>query len=138
MGLPRLRNLVNVYMSSNNPNDSVYMELPDLIFFSLCRSVKLLIFFLEKLVRIFEIVWLGVVIELISSNWKVIATCADRYITDIFFSCKCVISELTLPIIRYCQLSMSAIILIAVDTLSNTTESEKTNKLIDDPERDVY
>ena len=33
---------------------------------------------------------------------------------------------------------MSAVILIAVDTLSNTTESEKTNKLIDDPERDVH
>ena len=32
---------------------------------------------------------------------------------------------------------MSAVILIAVDTLSNTTESEKTNKLIDDPEQDV-
>ena len=31
--------------------------------------------------QIFEIVWLGVVIELISSNWKVIATCADLYIT---------------------------------------------------------
>ena len=45
--------------------------------------------------RIFEIVWLGVVIELISSNWKEIATCADWYITDIFFSCKCVINELT-------------------------------------------
>ena len=30
-----------------------------------------------------------------------------------------------------------AVILIAVDTLSNTAESEKTNKLIDDPERDV-
>ena len=39
-----------------------------------------------------------------------------------------------LPIIRYCQLSMSAI--IAVDTLS--PEYEKTNKLIDDPERDVH
>ena len=26
----------------------------------------------------------------------------------------------------------------AVDTLSNTAESEKTNKLIDDPERDVH
>ena len=37
--------------------------------------------------RIFEIVWLGVVIELMSSSWKVIATCADSYITDIFFSC---------------------------------------------------
>ena len=43
-----------------------------------------------------------------------------------------------LPIVRYCQLSMSAVILIAVDTLTNTTESEKTNKLIDDSERDVY
>ena len=32
IGLPRLRNLVNVYTSSNNGNDSVYMELPDLIF----------------------------------------------------------------------------------------------------------
>ena len=97
IGLPRLRNLINVYMSSNNRNDSVYTELPDLIF-SLCRSVKSLIFLLEKRVypvRIFEIVWLGVVIEVISSNWKVIATCADWYITDIFLSCKCVINELT-------------------------------------------
>ena len=33
---------------------------------------------------------------------------------------------------------MSALILIAVDTLSNTTESEKTIKLIDDPEGDVH
>ena len=47
------------------------------------------------IVRIFEIVWLGVVIELISSNWKVIATCVDWYITDIFFSYKCVINEYT-------------------------------------------
>ena len=39
-----------------------------------------------------------------------------------------------LPIVRYCQLSMSAVILIAVDILSNTNESEKTNKLIDEPE----
>ena len=37
----------------------------------------------------------------------------------------------------YGLLSMSAVILIAVDTLSNTTESEKTNNLIDDPDRDV-
>ena len=37
--------------------------------------------------------WLGVVIELISSNWKVNATCADSYITDIFFSCKRVINN---------------------------------------------
>ena len=45
-------------------NDSVHTELPDLIF-SLCRSVKSLIFSLETLypVRIFEIVWLGVVIQ---------------------------------------------------------------------------
>ena len=43
--------------------------------------------------RIFKIVWLGVVIELISSNWKVIATCADAYVIDIFFSCMCVINE---------------------------------------------
>ena len=33
---------------------------------------------------------------------------------------------------------MSAVIRIAVDTLSNTTKSEKTNKLIDDPERNVH
>ena len=30
------------------------------------------------------------------------------------------------------------LILIAVDTLANTTESAKTNKLIDDPERGVH
>ena len=35
------------------------------------------------------------------------------------------------------SLSMSAVILIAVDTLSNSAESEKTNKLIDDSDRDV-
>ena len=35
------------------------------------------------------------------------------------------------------QLSKSTVILIAVDTLSNTAESEKTNNLIDDPDRDV-
>ena len=66
------------YTSSNNRNDSVSTELPDLIF-SLCRSVKSLIFFLEKLVPCanIQIVWLVFVIELISSNWKVIATCAD-------------------------------------------------------------
>ena len=33
LGLPPLRNVVNVYMSSNNRNDSLYTELPDLIFF---------------------------------------------------------------------------------------------------------
>ena len=32
VGLPRLRNLVNVYTSSTNRNDPVYTELPDLIF----------------------------------------------------------------------------------------------------------
>ena len=59
---------------------------------SLCRSVKSLILFLEKRlpnVNTFEIVWLSVVIGLISSNWKVIATCADWYITVIFFKCNC-------------------------------------------------
>ena len=40
--------------------------------------------------------WLGVVIELISSNWKVIASCADSYITDMFFSCKRAINDRTL------------------------------------------
>ena len=33
---------------------------------------------------------------------------------------------------------MSVVILIAADTLSNTAETEKTNKLIDDPDRDVH
>ena len=33
VGLPRLRNLVNVYTSSTNRNDPVYTEHPDLIFF---------------------------------------------------------------------------------------------------------
>ena len=90
-------NLVNIYMSSSNRNDSVYTELPDLIFLS-CRSVKSQIFFLKnslKNVQMFETVWLDVVIELISSYWKVIAIWADSYITDIFFSCKCVIYKLT-------------------------------------------
>ena len=32
---------------------------------------------------------------------------------------------------------MSAVSLIAVDTLSNTAESERTNNLFDDPDRDV-
>ena len=41
-----------------------------------------------------QIFWLCVVIELTSSNWKVIATCANSYITDVFFSCKRVINEL--------------------------------------------
>ena len=36
-----------------------------------------------------------------------------------------------------CPLRMSAIILITWNTLSNTAGSEKTNKLIDDPDRDV-
>ena len=42
------------------------------------------------------------------------------------------------PIVSYCPLGMSAVILIAVDTLSNTAESEKTNKLIDDPDRNFH
>ena len=33
---------------------------------------------------------------------------------------------------------MSTVILIAVDTLLNTTKSEKTNEQIDDPEWDVH
>ena len=33
LGLPRLRNLVNVYTSSSNRNAYVYTELPDLILF---------------------------------------------------------------------------------------------------------
>ena len=37
----------------------------------------------------------------------------------------------------YGQFGMSLVILIAVDTLSNTAESEKTNNLIDDPDGDV-
>ena len=47
-----------------------------------------MIFSLENLypVRIFEIVWLGVVIELISSNWKVIATIAQTGILPTFSS----------------------------------------------------
>ena len=45
--------------------------------------------------------------------------------------------EKMLSIMRYCLLSMSAVILIAVDSLSNTTESEKRNKLNDGPEWDV-
>ena len=66
-------------------------------------------------------------------------------IRDIFMACWATVCEgpirkvfeKILPIVRYCQLSMSAVFLIAVDTLSNTTESEKTNKLIDEPEQDV-
>ena len=53
--------------------------------------------FLEKLVpcaNIGNCLVGGVVIELISSNWKVVATCADWYITDTFFSCKFVVNEL--------------------------------------------
>ena len=42
------------------------------------------------------------------------------------------------PYCKMMSVSMSAVILIAVDTLSNTMESEKTNKLIDEPDRDVY
>ena len=37
----------------------------------------------------------------------------------------------------YGLFGMSVVILIAVDTLSNTAESEKTNNLIDDPDQDV-
>ena len=100
VGLPRLQNLVNVYTSSTNRNDPVYTELPDLIFFIMLIG-KIADIFPKKtpwkmyLAWIFKIVWLVVVIELISSYWRVIATCANSYITYIFFSCKCVINELT-------------------------------------------
>ena len=57
----------------------------------------------------FKIVWWSVVIELSSSNWKVIATCADLF----------------MPM---SPLSLSTIILIAVDNLSNTAKSRKLNK----------
>ena len=61
LGLPRLRNLVNVYTSSSNRSDRIYTSLPDCFFFSLCNSVKSPIFSLKTLwkmylVRIFEIV----------------------------------------------------------------------------------
>ena len=91
VGLPHLQTLVNINRSYSNQNNSVYTKLPDR-FLSLCRSVKSQIFFLKfffskmYLVQIFEIDWLGVVM---------IATWADSIITDIFFSCKCVINELT-------------------------------------------
>ena len=48
IGLPCLCYLVNVYTSSSNPHNSVYAELPGLIF-SLCRSVKLPILFIKNL-----------------------------------------------------------------------------------------
>ena len=95
----RLRNLVNVYTSSSNPNYSLYTNLPDW-YFLLCWSVKTL-----KNVTCANIQnWLGVVIELISSDCKVIAICADSYINRIFFSCECVINELT-PTRHNCQSS---------------------------------
>ena len=47
LGLPRLRNLVNVYTSSTNRNDPVYTELPDLIFF-IMQIVKIADIFLKK------------------------------------------------------------------------------------------
>ena len=37
----------------------------------------------------------------------------------------------------YGRLSMSIVILIAVDSLSNTAESDETKNLIDDPDGDV-
>ena len=47
VGLPRLRNLVNVYTSSTNRNDPVYTELPDLIFF-IMQIGKIADIFLKK------------------------------------------------------------------------------------------
>ena len=49
---------------------------------------------------------LGVVIELISSNCKVIASCADSYITDIFCSCKRVINAWTHTIVMHASIHM--------------------------------
>ena len=47
VGLPHLRNLVNVYLSSSNRNDSIYTEFPDLIF--LIRQIsKITLFFLKN------------------------------------------------------------------------------------------
>ena len=58
-------------MSLHNMNSSNRNQID---FFSFCRSIKSQIFFLKTslkmyLVQIFETVKLGVVIELISSNW---------------------------------------------------------------------
>ena len=60
-------------------------------FFPLCISAKSPIFLIKKktfekctLCEYSNCFWLGVVIELLSSNWKVIASCADSYITEIF------------------------------------------------------
>ena len=67
------------------------------LIFSLCSSVKSPIFSLKKTLKnipcanIQKLFLVGCVIELISSNWKRIASCADSYITDIFFGCKHVI-----------------------------------------------
>ena len=61
VGLPCLQNLVNVYMSSNNRNDSAYTEVPDLCFF-IMQIGKIADIFPKKtslkmyLVRIFKIV----------------------------------------------------------------------------------
>ena len=94
IALPHLRNLVN--FCTQVPLTETILFTPNLQieFFSLCRSVKSPIFPLKtigkmNLVRkIQNCFWLGVVIYLISNNWKVIATCADSYITDNFFSFK--------------------------------------------------
>ena len=48
LGLPRLRNFVNVYTNSRNRNDSVYTQLPYWFLFHYSSSVKSPIFFLKK------------------------------------------------------------------------------------------
>ena len=55
------------------------------LFFLIRQISKITLFFLKNSLKNvlsakFEILWLGAVIELISSFWKVIAACADSYI----------------------------------------------------------
>ena len=50
LGLPRLRNSVKIYTSSSNQNDSVYTELPDLIFF-IMQIGKIADIFPKKLLK---------------------------------------------------------------------------------------
>ena len=84
--LPCLRNSVNVYMSSNNRNDSAYTEVPVLCFF-IMQIGKIADIFPKKKTSenvpcanirncLIGCCARGVVIEPISSYWKVIATCA--------------------------------------------------------------
>ena len=102
VGLPRLRNFANVYTSASNRNDSICTYLQDWIFFVMQIDKIANIFPKNHLknvtcANIQNCFWLGDVIDFISSNWKVIAICADSYITDIFFSCKRVIYDSNTP-----------------------------------------